>query len=97
MSEKKEWSAEAMRTWPVAKGSITEVRKTCGKKGCPRCESGEKHPAWLYMYRLDGKNYSMHVPKALAPVMAEALENGRLLEKQLVKNGIAMIRGYKKG
>lgn len=95
MSGKKAWSAEDIKTWPVVKVSLTEVRKSCGKKGCRRCESGEKHPAWLYMYRMDGKNYLMHVPRAPAPVMAEALENGRRLERQLVQNGIALLRGTK--
>lgn len=90
------WTAEAARDWPAAKGSLTEVRKTCGKKGCRRCASGEKHPAWLFIYRTDGKTASMHVPKSLAPALAAALENGRLLEKQLVANGVAMIRGRRK-
>jgi len=90
------WTAGAARDWPAVKGSLTEARKTCGKKGCRRCASGEKHPAWLFIHRLDGKTASMHVPRSLVPALAAALENGRLLEKQLVANGVAMIREHRK-
>jgi len=82
-------------TLAAAKGSLAEVRKTCGKKGCRKCASGEKHPAWLFMYRLDGKAYSMHVPKSMVPLLEKALENGRKLERRMVENGIALIRSRK--
>jgi hypothetical protein len=91
-SDYEKWLSEAIGSCPIAKGSLTEVRKTCGRPGCRRCASGEKHPAWLFMYRLDGKACSMHVPKELVPLVASAIENGRCLERQLVESGIALIR-----
>ena len=83
------------RSADAVKGSLTEVRKTCGKKGCRKCASGERHPAWLFMYRLDGKAHSMHVPKSMVPLLEKALENGRKLERQMVENGIALLRSRK--
>jgi len=95
-SDYENWLSEAIGSWPVAKGSLTEVRKTCGKPGCRRCASGEKHPAWLFMYRLDGKACSMHVPKQLVPLVEYAIANGHRLERQLVESGIALIRNRQK-
>ena len=37
------------KLWPVAKGSVTWTRKSCGKpKTCKKCLSGEKHPSLIF-------------------------------------------------
>ena len=81
---------------PVAKGSLNEVRKKCSRPGCKTCASGEKHPAWLFTYRKDGKLHSLHVPREMAEEVRLALENGRLLEQLMVDAGMELIRGRKK-
>ncbi|OGV32501.1 MAG: hypothetical protein A2020_11955 [Lentisphaerae bacterium GWF2_45_14] len=93
--KEKDQADSASQTAPAVKGSLTEVRKTCGKKRCRKCASGERHPAWLFMYRLDGKAHSMHVPKSMVPLLEKALEKGRDMERRMVENGIALIRDRK--
>ena len=78
------------------KGSLTEVRKTCGVKGCKKCTSGKKHQAWLFMYRLDGKTYSKHVPKHAVEDFRQMIEQGHEVERQLVINGIEYLDSLKK-
>jgi len=70
------------------KGSLTEVRKTCGVKGCKKCASGEKHQAFLFMYRKNGKTFSKHVPKYAVDDFRKMLVLGDKEEAQLVQNGI---------
>lgn len=79
----------------AAKGALTEVRKTCGRPGCKKCASGEKHSAWLYMYRLNGRTCSKHVPKKAVDEFRKILDRGHELEEQLVQNGIAYLDGLK--
>ena len=77
---------------PVAKGSLTEVRKSCSRPGCTVCKSGAKHPAWLFTYRQDGKAFSLHVPRDLAGTVRLAIGNGRRLEQLMVEAGVELIR-----
>ncbi len=79
-----------------AKGALTQVRKTCGKKNCKKCASGENHSAWLYMYRLNGKTCSKHVPKYAVEEFQQMLKRGRQIEEELVLNGIAYLDSLKR-
>ena len=76
---------------PVARGSLALVRKTCGKPGCRACRSGNRHPAWLFVYREGGKQKSRHVPARCAPLMRRAIENGRKLEQAVCAEGLAYL------
>ena len=78
------------------KGSLTQVRKTCGVPGCKKCASGEKHTAWLFVYRLDGKTCTKHVPKYAVEEFRHLLEEGKAAERQLVCNGIEFLNNLKK-
>lgn len=78
------------------KGALTEVRKTCGVKGCKKCASGEKHQAFLFMYRKDGKTCSKHVPKYAVEDFRKMLELGDKAEAQLVQNGIDFLESLRK-
>lgn len=82
----------------AAKGALTNVRKTCGKRGrgCKKCSSGENHSAWLYMYRLNGKTCSKHVPKYAIKEFRQMLKMGCFVERELVLNGIAYLDSLKK-
>ena len=84
-----------MEIKPV-KGSLTEVRKSCGVKGCKKCASGEKHQAYLYLYRKNGKACSKHVPKYAVEEFRRMLELGDKAEKQLVQNGIDYLESLRK-
>jgi hypothetical protein len=81
--------------WPLAKGSLTQVRKPCIRPHCPACRSGRKHPAWLFSFRRAGKQVCRYVPAALAPVLQQALDNGRQLEQRLVELGAELLARYR--
>ena len=95
---KKAWMMERL-TWPVAKGTLAEVRKRCNRPGCKRCESGERHAAWQFTCKTDGRSRAFHVPNSAVAEMRLALDNGRRLERAMVETAIAILdshRGKKK-
>jgi len=56
----------AIRDSPqVMRGSFAVVHLTCGKKGC-RCQSGDRHEAYRFSYRVQGRSRSVSVPKRWA-------------------------------
>lgn len=83
--------------WPIAKGSLAEVRKPCIRPTCPACKSGKKHPAWLFSFSQGGKRRCRYVPLDLVPALRQALENGRQLEKRLVELGVELLTRYRQG
>jgi hypothetical protein len=84
---------EAISTlWPVAKGSLSHVRKPCIRPGCKACASGQKHPVWLFSFRQAGRRRCMYVPVRLVPTLQRAIENGRQLEALMAEAGVALIR-----
>lgn len=82
---------ELAELWPVAKGSLAEVRKPCGRKDCVPCQEGRKHPAFIFTFRRSGKTLCRHVPRDLAPRLRQAIANGRKLEEALVRAGEGLI------
>ena len=86
---------ELKKLWPVAKGSVSKVRKSCIRKGCKACEEGRGHPAYVYTYREDGKLRCMHVRPEFAKELERAIENGRLLEAAMVRLGREAIVRYR--
>ena len=46
---------ELVGMWPLAKGSLAEVRKPCIRQKCPACKSGKKHPALMFGFTQAGK------------------------------------------
>lgn len=77
--------------WPVAKGSLAEVRKPCGRKDCVPCQEGRKHPAFIFTFRRSGKTLCRHVPRDLVPRLRQAITNGRRMEEALVRAGEGVI------
>jgi len=82
---------EVARLWPVAKGSLAEVRKPCGRKDCVACREGRKHPAFIFTFRRNGKTWCRHVPRDLVPRLRHAIANGRRMEEALVTAGESLI------
>ena len=95
-SDAKEAWMKMCSAWPVAKGTLTEVRKSCNRPGCKRCDSGEKHIAWQFTFKLDGKSKSFHVPASAVEEMRLALENGRRLEHAMFETAVAILDGHRK-
>lgn len=84
--------AQLHALWPVAKGSLSRVRKPCIRPACRACASGEKHPVWLYTFRLDGHRRCVYVAEAQVAALQQALANGRQLERLLCQCGEAIAR-----
>jgi hypothetical protein len=82
--------------WPLAKGSLTEVRKPCIRPNCPACKDGRKHKALFFSFPKGGKRVCRYVPADLAPVLRQALANGRRLEQRLAQLGEALLETYRK-
>ena len=76
---------------PVAHGTLSFVRKPCNSKYCKLCKSGEKHPAWNFTFRKDGKFHCMHVQPRHVEIVRKAIENGRKLEEMILDEGIALL------
>ena len=84
------------KLWPLAKGSMSEVRKPCIRLGCAACAKGEKHRAFIFAYRDGKRRRCMHVPLELVPVMRQAIDNCRRLEKRLHQQGPELILNFRK-
>jgi hypothetical protein len=82
--------------WPLAKGSLTEVRKPCIRPTCPACREGRRHKAIFFSFPKDGRRVCRYVPAVLAPVLRQALTNGRRLERRLAELGEALLEAYRK-
>jgi len=93
--EQQAFVRELAKFWPLAKGSLAEVRKPCIRPNCPACKSGKKHPAWLFSFTQGGKRRCRYVPPELAPTLRQALDNGRQLEKRLVELGVELLARYR--
>lgn len=87
--------AEAKRLWPLAKGSLAEVRKPCIRPNCKACATGKKHRAFMFTFKEKEIRRCMYVPIELAPVLRRALRNGRLLEKRMSHMGAELILRFR--
>jgi hypothetical protein len=94
--EQRAFLDELAGLWPLAKGSLAEVRKPCVRPNCPACKSGKKHPAIMFSFTEAGKRKCRYVPAELAPLLREALDNGRRLEKRLSELGAELLERYRR-
>ena len=88
--------AEASGLWPVAKGSLTQVRRPCIRPTCPVCERGERHPAWIFTFRREGRQRCLYVRPALVETLRQAIRNGRRMEELLTRCGTALIERHRR-
>lgn len=78
---------------PAAHGTVAEVRKPCARKNCARCQRGEKHPAFIYVYTDEnGRRRCLHVPRELVPELRRRLENGKALTQLLFQAGALFVK-----
>lgn len=81
--------------WPAAKGSLALVYKPCIRPHCQICARGDKHPNYLLSFNQGGKRRCLYVPKAMVPVLKQALKNGRQIEQLLYATGPALLKEYR--
>jgi hypothetical protein len=60
----------------LLRGSLVEMQRTCGKKGC-RCQQGQKHPALCLAIRLGGQRKMIYVPHALEETVRRWVQTGQ--------------------
>jgi hypothetical protein len=82
---------ETARLWPVAKGSLAQVRRPCMRRNCQACVRGDKHPGWIFVFREKGRQRCLYVRKRLVPALRQAILNGRRLEERLTRAGQELI------
>lgn len=88
---------ELAELWPVAKGSLAEVRKPCGRAGCPTCRSGKRHGVFIFSCRQGGRQHCLYVPRRLVPAVRQAIANGRQVERFLVERGMRLVKAARGG
>ena len=93
---KQRWQHQLRNLWPALKGSLTKVYKPCIRPGCPACARGDKHPAWLLSFSLQGRRKTMYVPQAMVATLRQGLRNGRKLEQLLYRAGPQFLKNYRK-
>jgi hypothetical protein len=86
---------ELASLWPLAKGSLAQVRKPCIRPNCPACKSGKGHPALMFSFTRKGQRVCRYVPAEFAPVLRQALDNGRQLEVRLAELGEELLLRYR--
>ena len=91
----KAFQSEVADLWPLARGSLTLIKKPCIRPGCPSCAKGVKHSAYILMTRDKGERRCLYVPRDLAPILRQALRNGKVLERRLARLAMQMILTYR--
>jgi hypothetical protein len=93
--KKKKILAELEKLYPIAKGSLAEIRKPCVRPNCPACVSGRKHPAYIFSFKDKKRSRCMYVPLDLVPTMRRAIRNGRLFEERMGRLGAELILWFR--
>jgi len=88
--------AEVSRLWPVARGSLSYVRKPCVHPNCQACARGDKHPSWIFTVYHEGKQRCLYVPEDLVVTLQQAIANGRKVEQLLAECGAALVYEHRR-
>ena len=88
--------AEIARRWPMAKGSLAEVRKPCIRPNCRACASGRKHAAFLFSFMDQGRRRCRYVPRDLVPALRQAIAHGRWMEDAMHRTGAWLIEEHRR-
>lgn len=67
---------------PLLRGSLVEMRRTCGKEGC-RCQQGEKHPALYLALRDQARRRMIYIPPALEETVRAWVRTARDVDQLL--------------
>lgn len=82
---------EVAKLTPIARGTVSLVRKPCNRPNCKLCGSGAKHPALIFTCRVDGKGKCFHIQPRHEALMRQAVENGRKLEALIARAGVDLV------
>ena len=88
--------AKVSELWPVARGSLSYVRKPCVHPNCRVCARGDKHPSWIFSIYREGKQRCLYVPEDLVAPLRQAIANGRKVEQLLVECGATLVYEHRR-
>jgi hypothetical protein len=74
--------------WPLAAGSLSLRTGPCIRENCSACERGEGHASYAFYGRKESGRFSVYVPQELVPLVQQAVDNGRKLEKLMREAGL---------
>jgi hypothetical protein len=74
--------------WPLAAGSLTLRTGPCIRENCSACERGEGHASYALYGRKASRRFSVYVPQELVPLVQQAVDNGRKLQKLIGEAGL---------
>jgi len=95
--QKARFLAKVSELWPVARGSLSYVRKPCVHPNCQVCARGDKHPSWIFSIYQEGKQKCLYVPEDLVETLRQAIANGRKVEQLLVECGVTLVVEHRRG
>lgn len=76
------------KLWPLAAGSLSLRTGPCIRENCSACQSGEGHSSYALYGRKKTGRFSVYVPQELVPLVQQAVNNGRRLEKLMREAGL---------
>jgi len=74
--------------WPLAVGSLSLRTGPCIREHCSACQRGEGHASYALYGRKNNRRFSVYVPEELVPLVQQAVDNGRKLEKLMREAGL---------
>lgn len=74
--------------WPLAAGSLSLRTGRCIRENCSACKRGEGHASYAFYGRKKSGRFSVYVPQELVPLVEQAVNNGRKLEKLMREAGL---------
>jgi hypothetical protein len=74
--------------WPLATGSLSLRTGPCIRENCSACQRGEGHASYALYGRKKNRRVSVYVPRELVPLVQQAVNNGRKLEKLMREAGL---------
>jgi hypothetical protein len=74
--------------WPLAAGSLSLRTGPCIRENCWACQRGEGHASYALYGRKANRRFSVYVPEELVPLVQQAVDNGRKLQKLMREAGL---------
>ena len=72
-------AVQRMAEQALLRGSLVQMRRTCGKKSC-HCQQGEKHPALCLAIRRGNQRRMIYIPHALEETVRRWVETGQQVD-----------------
>ena len=92
--DKDELAKELAKCGRLMKGSLTRIRRRCGKSQC-RCMRGQLHESLAITFKKGGKSFLIHVPRHLHTQAREAIEDYHRLKNLIEQISKLNVKAFK--